>query len=78
MDLQKAASVGFSQNTIGLIEMPSLSSSSSSICMAWIELRRRSSKFASALIDSGGTPIIMASSSRQKLINCSSVNFSAI
>lgn len=78
MDLQKADSVGFSQNRMGLMEMPSRSSSSSSNCMAWMEFNRRSSKFASVLMDSGLTPIIMASSSRQKLINCSSENFSVI
>lgn len=78
MVLQKDASVGFSQKIIGLIDIPSRSSSSSSICIAWMELSRRSSKFASMLIDSGVTPIIRASSSRQKAINCSSENFSVI
>lgn len=78
MALQKDDSVGFSQKIIGLMEMFNRSSNSSSICMAWMEFSRNSSKFASTLIDSGATPIIIASSSRQKAINCSSENFSGI
>lgn len=72
MYLQKEDRVGFSQNTIGLMEMFSRSSNSSSICMAWIEFNRKASKLALTSIDSGATPIICDNSSRQNEINSSS------
>lgn len=69
MVLQKEDRVGFSQKIIGLMEMFSLSSSSSSICIAWMEFSRRSSKLVLTSIDSGGTPVICDNSSRQNEIN---------
>lgn len=73
MYLQKADKLGFSQKTIGLMEIFNRSSNSSSICMAWIEFNRKASKFACTSMDSGSTPIIFANSSRQNEINSSSV-----